>query len=192
MDPATAGLIAGGLSVGSTILGNQQSQRNAENQMSFQREMSNTAHQREVADLKAAGLNPILSALGSGASTPGGAMGSVNDLGSGISTGASTALAIREQNKNLDFKDAQIDNLREQDIKTSTETMLNRHSARSMQEDLKTKMLQNELLQKTLPSMIKEAKAKGDWSQVNQIMGVIKSGTSSAADLYPTIKLKGK
>lgn len=66
MGPIGAGIEAGGSIIASLI-----GAHSAKDQMKFQERMSSTAHQREVKDMIAAGINPALSVMGGhGATSP--------------------------------------------------------------------------------------------------------------------------
>lgn len=86
------------ISAAGGLMANMSNARQASRQMDFQEQMSSTAHQREVADLRAAGLNPILSGTGGhGSSTPGGASAQMIDaLSPSVNSGISAYRAKQE------------------------------------------------------------------------------------------------
>lgn len=97
MDPATATLIAAGIGyIGNENTNAMQSGASKE-QMEFQERMSNTAYQRQVKDLEAAGLNPMLAYVkGGGASSPSGAMPTYqNSAAAGVQAGLGAAQAFK-------------------------------------------------------------------------------------------------
>lgn len=90
--------------------------------MDFQERMSSTAHQREVADLRKAGLNPVLSATGgSGASTP---QGTSFGVGNPVSSAIDAYYRLKDIQNQTDLKDAQTLLAQAQAVNTSADTTL--------------------------------------------------------------------
>ena len=91
-------IIAGAASLVGGIMGNKASAKEAAASRDQALYMSNTAHQREVKDLEAAGLNPMLSGMGgSGASTTPGPAASQSDV---VTPAVHSAIAANQNEAN--------------------------------------------------------------------------------------------
>lgn len=133
MDPGTIAALTAAAAGGASWLGqssaNSANKTIAREQMAFQERMSNTAHQRAMADMKAAGINPLVAFSGGlgGASTP---TGSSAQMQSSTAAGVSSALQAARLK-------ADIENIRSQ-------TDLNKAAALSATEQAKVNALNAE------------------------------------------------
>jgi len=159
IEPTTAGMIASaGITAGASLLGANKSAKAAkeltERQITWERERAQNAHQWEMQDLKAAGLNPALTAGGTGAETSG-ITGAMPDY-SGIAEGGKNVA------NSIEFA---IDQSRKNRL-TESETRLNNANELKTIEQTKTEKLEQEL--KIADKEVKASQAFYNWAHADK------------------------
>jgi uncharacterized membrane protein len=156
---------AGGLNYLGQSQANATNQQIAQNQMDFQKEMSNTSYQRAVKDMQAAGLNPMLAYSQGGASTPSGASTTVGNKFSGAISAAQAQQAQNETLKQIQSQTA-VNNATA--AKTVVDTM-------NSEQELRNKKALEINLNAELNRIINAAKREGaSADQLRQLTAAVK------------------
>ena len=123
---------------------------------SFQERMSSSAYQRTMDDMKKAGVNPMLAIMKGGASTPGGAQGSMQKTGSLNPAGGARLknMEVKMMQKNIDNATASAKKL-SQDTQTSSAQMQKLQTERQAVEHENERRSQEEKVYKQNPNLRK-------------------------------------
>jgi hypothetical protein len=199
-------VIGAGIGAAASLFGgaaqNRANAQQAAQQMQFQERMRATQYQTAVADLKAAGLNPMLAYTQGGAGTPMGASAQmVNPLGEAGTSAREAAMAV------ANFKQLQTQNVltQEQAEKTAADTNLSRDQATYTRANTAREIAQMpgygkfgalrdaQIEQLTTSSALQAAQQKQALSQTaytNELTGLAKVGAapSSTKPIYQDVK----
>lgn len=184
MTAAAAGIGAALTSAGGSIASALQSERAVKRQIEWERERATHAHQWEVEDLKAAGLNPILSVDGSGATT-GGISAPVPDTSGLGNAGAALAGAI-ESMTNTALTSAQIGKTGAETNNITADTLNKQETAKliaqqTINEQLKSGLITAQTAQVELKNL--QQKFENEHREATYWNDFINTATSSAKNI---------
>lgn len=162
----------------------EQNKQEAARNRQFQLEMSNTAYQRGVQDMEAAGLNPMMAYGQGGASTPSGSTGSAQSasvepntaMGDAVRQIASNALQFKRLEKETEAIDTQIDL-----NKAATEAK--EAEAKNIQTNTKNAKANTPALEAEAGYRAARANVDKDWAKYDSHLGRVQNTATTVQDL---------